>query len=103
MWLKDLEFKKEVQQYWMTIPPVHLLPKLQDVSVFMAKWGKTFVNKFCEKVKKQKETIGKLVNRVDEVGVRLYFEAVERLNDLLLQEEVYSCQVILVGRRGREY
>lgn len=73
----------------MKIPPIHLLPKLQDVSTFMAKWGKTFFNKFREKVRRQKKIIADLVNRVDAVGVESYLNEVERLNDLLFQEETY--------------
>lgn len=37
IWLKDSNLKKEVQTYWAKIPPIHLLPKLQEVSFFMAK------------------------------------------------------------------
>lgn len=89
MWLKDLDFKKEVQSYWSKIPPIHLLPNLQEVSSFMAKWGSSFFNKFREKVRRQKEIIVNLVNRVDVIGVELYFKEVERLNELLYQEEIY--------------
>lgn len=89
IWLKDPDSKREVQTYWAKIPPIHLLPKLHEVSSFMAKWGKTFFNKFREKVRNLREVIAGLVNRVDTIGVGRYLEEVERFNDLLLQEETY--------------
>lgn len=89
MWLKDPSFVKEIKDYWLKIPTMHLLPKLVNVSTYMAKWGLVFFNKFREKVKRQKEVIGSLVDRTDAVGVEMYMSEVEKLNDLLFQEESY--------------
>ncbi|XP_074374118.1 uncharacterized protein LOC141714500 [Apium graveolens] len=49
MWLKEPEFTKEVSDIWSTLPPIHLLSKLLEVSSFMARWGRTFFHKFREK------------------------------------------------------
>lgn len=83
MWLKDQNFIKEVKEYWRKIPIVHLLPKLMNVSSFMAKWRRQFFNKFKEKVKRQKEVIASLINRTDAAGVDLYMAEAEKLNELL--------------------
>lgn len=87
--VKDPNFIKEVKEYWSKIPAIHLLPKLMNVSTFMAKWGRQFFNKFREKVKRQKEVIVGLVNRTDALGVELYMSEVEKLNELLFQEYSY--------------
>lgn len=55
----------------------------------MAKRGRRFFHKFREKVKKQKEVMNIYVSREDEVGVKSYFEEREKLNELLLHEEIY--------------
>lgn len=89
MWLKDQNFINEVKEYWVKIPAVHLLPKLFDVSTFMAKWGRKFFNKFREKVRRQKEVIAELRECTDSEGVNKYIEEVEKLNELLFQEETY--------------
>ncbi|XP_074352491.1 uncharacterized protein LOC141691620 [Apium graveolens] len=89
VWLEEASFRKEVTDYWLDLPPVHILPKLISVSSFMAKWGKNFFHKFRDKVRKQKEELADLVDRTDEMGVRQYFLARDRLNELLLNEEVY--------------
>lgn len=39
MWLKDPGFTREVNEMWNELPPIHLLPKLLAVSLFMARWG----------------------------------------------------------------
>lgn len=89
MWLKEPSFAKETVNYWKKIPVMHLIPKLKEVSRFMGKWGRTFFNKFKEKLRVQKEFLEKLKDRMDEVGVKNYMLERERLNNLLLQEETY--------------
>ncbi|XP_074377634.1 uncharacterized protein LOC141719152 [Apium graveolens] len=88
-WLNELSFKEEVTRFWGNIPKIHLLPKLLSVSSFMARWGRMFFHKFRDKVKKQKEVIGELVNREDEEGVKRYFEETKKLDELLVHEELY--------------
>lgn len=48
-----------------------------------------FFYKFRDKVKSQKLVLNNLVNREDEMGIKLYFEERARLNKLLLHEEIY--------------
>lgn len=55
----------------------------------MARWGRSFFNKFREKVKAQKTILKKLVNRVDVVGVEKYMRERDNLSDLLFHEELY--------------
>lgn len=74
----------------MNILALHLLPKLIYVSSFMARWGRTFFPKFREKVKKQKAILVDLVNRVDESSIKEYLVERDKLNEMLLHEEVYS-------------
>lgn len=88
-WLKDDSFHEEVSEFWAKIPTMHLLPKLLNVTAFMEKWGKKFFNKFREKVKAQKEVVAGLADRTDEQSVALYLKEKEKLNDILLHEEVY--------------
>lgn len=88
-WLQEPGFYKETSDFWLSLPPSYILPKLLSVSSFMARWGRNFFHKFRDKVKKQKELLSNLVNRVDVAGVQSYFEEKERLNELLLHEEVY--------------
>ncbi|XP_074346587.1 uncharacterized protein LOC141685379 [Apium graveolens] len=93
-WLHECSFKDEVVQYWKEIPKIHLLPKLLFVLTFMARWGRTFFHKFRDKVKKQKGIICSLVDRIDEEGVKRYFEERQKLEDLLMHEELYWKQRI---------
>lgn len=88
-WLKEKEFHKDVASFWKDLPPTHLLPKLLSISSFMAKWGRTFFHKFRDKVKRQKEIINSLVDCVDDVSVKCYFEEKDKLHSLLLHEETY--------------
>ncbi|KAL8134789.1 hypothetical protein AgCh_009705 [Apium graveolens] len=88
-WLQEPNFHKETSEYWLSLPPSHIIPKLISVSNFMARWGRTFFHKFRDKVKKQKELLTALVNRIDSDGVKMYFEERDKLNELLLHEEVY--------------
>lgn len=88
-WLKEPSFKEEVATYWRSLPATNILPKLLSVSAFMAKWGRTFFHKFRDEVKNQKMVLCNLMNREDDEGIKLYFEERERLNELLLHEEVY--------------
>lgn len=88
-WLQEPKFHKETIEYWLSLPPCHILPNLISMSRFMAKWGRNFFHKFRDKIKKQKELLSSLVNRVDSAGVKSYFEEKESLNELLLHEEVY--------------
>lgn len=88
-WLKEDEFHDEVTNFWRSLPPSHILPKLLSVSGFMAKWGKNFSHKFRDKVKRQKAVLNSLVNCVDEGSVRKYWEERKKLNDLMLHEEIY--------------
>lgn len=89
VWLKEPNFHIEVSDFWKGIASSLLLPKLISVSSFMAKWGRNFFHKFRDKVKKQKDILDKLINRNDQIGVGLYFEEKDRLDDLMKQEEVY--------------
>lgn len=89
MWLKEPSFVKETTEFWKKIPVMHLIPKLKEVSRFMGKWGRTFFNKFREKLKMQKGVLDKLKERTDEVGVKEFIIEKERMNDLLLQEKTY--------------
>lgn len=50
--------------------------------------GRTFFHKFREKVSKQKEIIEWLKDREDDDGIQLYFDEKEKLNDLLMHEEL---------------
>ncbi|XP_074325673.1 uncharacterized protein LOC141663760 [Apium graveolens] len=89
MWLRDPNFVKEVSDVWKTIPILHLLPKLFEISSFMACWGRSFFHKFREKVKEHKAVINRVVDCCDENSVRLYLEEKKKLNILLLQEQTY--------------
>lgn len=63
----------------------------QDISVssFIARWGRNFFHKFRDKIKKYQEVIGSLVNRTDDVALKLYFDERNKINELLFHEEVY--------------
>ena len=88
-WLKDPSFVKEVTEAWGQFARLHLVSKLISITKFMARWGRSFFNKFQEKVKFQKAIIEKLVNRVDARGVEEYMKERDKLNDLLLHQELY--------------
>lgn len=79
-WLQESNFHKEKTEFWLTLPPSHIIPKLISVWSFMAHWGRNFFHKFRDKVKKQKELLSNLVNRIDSEGVKMYFEEKEKLN-----------------------
>lgn len=88
-WLNEPTFKKEVSDYWLAIPSMHMLPKLLSVFSFMAKWGRNFFHKFRDKVKKQKEVLSALINRIDENGIRQYFAEKSKMDEILFHEELY--------------
>ncbi|XP_074358334.1 uncharacterized protein LOC141697724 [Apium graveolens] len=44
IWLKEPKFVKDISTIWNTIPVSHLLPKLIEVSSFMARWRKVFLS-----------------------------------------------------------
>lgn len=62
MWLKGLSFIEEVKAIWKELPKYHLLPKHFVVSSFMARWGKSFFDKFREKLKVHKLNLARLVD-----------------------------------------
>lgn len=66
MWLKEPSFVKKTTEYRKKIPVMHLIAKLNEVSRFMGKWGRTFFNKFREKLKVQKEVLDRLKDRTDD-------------------------------------
>ncbi|XP_074346127.1 uncharacterized protein LOC141684889 [Apium graveolens] len=88
-WLKEPNFHAEVSSFWQQLPAIHLLPKLVELSRYMSHWGREFFNKFREKVIRQKKVIDELKVREDDDGLQLYFEEKERLNEILIHEEVY--------------
>ncbi|XP_074335942.1 uncharacterized protein LOC141673107 [Apium graveolens] len=88
-WLKEDSFTVDVTNFWKSLKPTHLMPKLISVSSFMAKWGRNFFHKFRDKVKHKKEEVNLYADCEDEEGVRKFFEATNQLNDLLSHEEVY--------------
>lgn len=89
IWLKEPNFVTEVKDFWKSIPVAHLIPKLAEVSAYMARWGRTFFHKFKEKIKVQKNIMESLGNRTDADSVQGYLEANEELNNLFYKEEVY--------------
>lgn len=88
-WLKEPAFKEEMANVWKSLPTMNILPKLMSMSSHMSKWGRRFFHKFRDKVRVQKEEVSKYLHREDEEGIKLYFEEREKLNELLLHEEVY--------------
>lgn len=66
-----------------------MTPKLFVVSSFMARWGKSFFHKFREKLKLHKANLSRMVDCTDDSSVQEYLRERDKLNDLLLQEEVY--------------
>ncbi|XP_074322706.1 uncharacterized protein LOC141659680 [Apium graveolens] len=89
VWLKESFFHDEVSNFWCGTPTTQLLPKLIYVSTFMAKQERNYFHKFRDKVKKLKEVLNGLVNKIDEDGIRIYFIEKERLNELIKQEGIY--------------
>lgn len=87
--VKGTKFILEVKNFWKSIPVAHLIPKLAEVSTFMARWGRTFFHKFKEKIKVQKSILDTLANETDEVSVQAYISAKEDLNNLFYHEETY--------------
>lgn len=69
-WLKEANFHAEISSYWQQIPALHLIPKLGELSRYMAKWGRDFFNKFREKVIRQKKIIEDLKDREDDDGIQ---------------------------------
>lgn len=88
-WLHEPTFVKEVSNNWGNLPAIHLLPKLLSISTFMERWGRNFFHKFREKIKYQKAIIESLYNRTDAEGVKEFLLENNKLNDLLLHEELY--------------
>lgn len=88
-WLKELNFIKEVSAVWIDLPLSHLLPKLIVVLSFMARWGRSFFHKFREKVKEHKAILDRLVDYTDDYSVQEYLSIKDKLNTLLLHEEMY--------------
>ncbi|XP_074348383.1 uncharacterized protein LOC141687114 [Apium graveolens] len=88
-WLNEPDFKKEVADFWSAIPAIHVLPKLLSVASFMAKWGRNFFHKFRDKIKKQKEVLDTLKDISDDIGIQQYFVEKNKLEELLLHEEIY--------------
>ncbi|KAL8105033.1 hypothetical protein AgCh_028992 [Apium graveolens] len=88
-WLKEKSFINDVSSFWSEIPTMSLLPKLSSVSKYMEKWGRNFFNKFREKLRVQKGVLDDLKDRTDDRGVQQYLFERDKLNDLLLHEEIY--------------
>lgn len=89
IWLREAGFIAEVKEVWNNIPCTHLLPKLMEVSAYMARWGRVFFHKFREKIKEKKTILERLADATDESSIQEYLAAKENLNDLLFQEETY--------------
>ncbi|XP_074357954.1 uncharacterized protein LOC141697459 [Apium graveolens] len=89
IWLKEPGFVAEVKEVWSNISPVHLIPKLMEVTAYMAKWGQVFFHKFKEKIKEQKSILDILMNMTDEASIKEYLTVKENLNNLFYQEEAY--------------
>lgn len=104
MWLKEPGFVAEVSAVWKNLPPVHLLPKLFEVSSFMARWGRSFFHRFREKVQEYKGVMARLADMDEEDNIKEYLAAKECLNTLLYQEEIIgskerNCFGLLMGMR----
>lgn len=89
VWLKEPGFIREVTDIWHSIPVMHIIPKLNEVTAFMARWGRSFFHKFREKLKLHKANLDRLVDREDEIGVQEYLSERSKLNELLAKEELY--------------
>lgn len=89
IWLKEPSFVQEVSEIWSSIPIKHLLPKIIEVTSFMAIWGRSFFHKFREKIRQHKVNLDKLVDCSDADSMKEYLSEKEKLNTLLFQEEAY--------------
>lgn len=89
MWLPEPLFVKETSDHWKNTPVNHLIPKLHSISQFIERWGHRFFNKFKEKLKLHKSIIDALKDLTDEASVKQYLHENEKLNELLMQEELY--------------
>lgn len=89
IWLKEPNFVQEVSEIWSSMSVTHLLPKIIQITSFMARWGRSFFHKFREKIRKHKANLERLVDCTDEDSVQEYLSEREKLNTLLLQEEIY--------------
>lgn len=89
MWLPESSFIEEVTGTWKSLLKTHLLPKLFVVSSFLVRWGKSFFHKFREKLKLHKANLSRFVDCTDEISVQEYLRERDKLNELLLQEEIY--------------
>ncbi|XP_074373955.1 uncharacterized protein LOC141714329 [Apium graveolens] len=88
-WIKESSFHSEVPSFWKNLSSMHLLPKLIEVSKYIAKWGMGFFHKFRKKVITQKEIIDSLKGKEDDDGVQMYFDEKNKLDELLSHEEAY--------------
>lgn len=84
VWLKEPNFVKEVYEIWSFIPVTHLLPKIVEVTSFMARWGRSFFHKFRDKIKKHKANLSKLVDCNYDNSMQEYLSEREKVNTLLL-------------------
>lgn len=78
---------KEVSEIWNYIPVTHLLPKIVEVTSFMARWGRSFFHKFRENIKMHKANLVKFIECNDASSIQEYLSEREKLNTLSLQEE----------------
>lgn len=88
-WLKEEKFHEDVITYWKGLQPIHFLPKLIELSLFMEKWGRQFFNKFREKIRKQKELVALYEDCADDNRTSCYFAEKKNLEDLMVSEELY--------------
>ncbi|KAL8118773.1 hypothetical protein AgCh_016324 [Apium graveolens] len=88
-WLKEPTFHEEIVVFWRNMPVSHLLPRLESISSFMAKWGRNFFHKFRDKIKEKKDILNNLVNCTDETSVKEYRMEKLSLDKLLEHEEAY--------------
>lgn len=89
IWLKEPNFVADMTEAWDNIPPMYLIPKLIQVSSFMARCGRTFFHKFRYKVKERKCILDQLCELTDEDSVGKYLDAKDTSKSLLAQEESY--------------
>lgn len=87
--VKGANYINDVKGHWENIPSSHLLPKLMSVSRYMEKWGRDFFNKFKEKLRKQKAVLEALKHGNDADRIRQYITERDKLNEILLHEELY--------------
>lgn len=88
-WLREEAFMSDVRNCWSNLPMSHLMLKLSSVSRFMQKWGRDFFNKFKEKARKQKVIIDLFREKTDDQSIREYLKARDKLNEILMHEELY--------------